>query len=117
MLRPTVIFSLPFYILKSLQLDALSHPFFDELRDPNTRLLNGRFLPPLFNFKTHGMILFFTRVVEILIYHFILHILFYFLYPLILLHAIRIERSAGTELSEINSRTCKKAMCLPWLVI
>jgi len=32
----------------------LIHPFFDELRDPNTRLPNGRFLPPLFNFKPHG---------------------------------------------------------------
>lgn len=42
------IFLLPF------QLDALTHPFFDELRDPNTRLPNGRFLPPLFNFKSHG---------------------------------------------------------------
>lgn len=39
----------------SLQLDALTHPFFDELRDPNTRLPNGRSLPPLFNFKPHGM--------------------------------------------------------------
>jgi hypothetical protein len=38
----------------SLQLEALIHPFFDELRDPNTRLPNGRFLPPLFNFKPHG---------------------------------------------------------------
>lgn len=37
------------------QLDALIHPFFDELRDPNTRLPSGRFLPPLFNFKPHGM--------------------------------------------------------------
>ena len=37
-----------------MQLDALIHPFFDELRDPNTRLPNGRFLPPLFNFKPHG---------------------------------------------------------------
>jgi hypothetical protein len=27
------------------------HPFFDELRDPNCRLPNGRPLPPLFNFK------------------------------------------------------------------
>lgn len=40
------------------QLDALTHPFFDELRDLNTRLPNGRFLPPLFNFKSHGMMLF-----------------------------------------------------------
>ncbi|XP_021285854.1 shaggy-related protein kinase kappa isoform X1 [Herrania umbratica] len=34
-----------------LQLEACIHPFFDELRDPNTRLPNGRPLPPLFNFK------------------------------------------------------------------
>lgn len=30
--------------------DALVHPFFDELRDPATRLPSGRELPPLFNF-------------------------------------------------------------------
>jgi len=35
-------------------LEALVHPFYDELRDPNTRLPNGRFLPPLFNFKVNG---------------------------------------------------------------
>jgi hypothetical protein len=34
--------------------EALVHPFFDELRDANTRLPNGRFLPPLFNFKPNG---------------------------------------------------------------
>ncbi|GFR44892.1 hypothetical protein Agub_g6236 [Astrephomene gubernaculifera] len=28
---------------------AMTHPFFDELRDPTTRLPNGRPLPPLFN--------------------------------------------------------------------
>ncbi|XP_075482855.1 shaggy-related protein kinase eta isoform X1 [Primulina tabacum] len=32
-------------------LDACAHPFFDELREPNTRLPNGRPLPTLFNFK------------------------------------------------------------------
>ncbi|KAK9950468.1 hypothetical protein M0R45_005958 [Rubus argutus] len=42
--------------LRSTALEALVHPFFDELRDPNTRLPNGRFLPPLFNFKAHEMI-------------------------------------------------------------
>jgi serine/threonine protein kinase len=41
--------------LRSSALDALMHPFFDELRDPNTRLPNGRFLPPLFNFKAHEL--------------------------------------------------------------
>lgn len=29
--------------------EAMAHSFFDELRDPNTRLPNGRPLPPLFN--------------------------------------------------------------------
>lgn len=38
-----------------MQLEAVTHAFFDELRDPNTRLPNGRVLPPLFNFKAHGM--------------------------------------------------------------
>lgn len=44
-----------------LQVEALAHPFFDELRDPNAagvapnaRLPNGRPLPPLFNFKAQG---------------------------------------------------------------
>ncbi|XP_047316651.1 shaggy-related protein kinase alpha-like [Impatiens glandulifera] len=37
--------------LRSSAMEVLIHPFFDELRDPNTRLPNGRFLPPLFNFK------------------------------------------------------------------
>jgi len=31
-------------------LDACAHAFFDELRDPNTRLPNGKDLPPLLNF-------------------------------------------------------------------
>ncbi|KAF5946753.1 hypothetical protein HYC85_016981 [Camellia sinensis] len=34
---------------------ACIHPFFDELRDPNTRLPNGRPLPPLFNFKAQEL--------------------------------------------------------------
>lgn len=31
-------------------LQALADPYFDELRDPNTRLPNGMPLPDLFNF-------------------------------------------------------------------
>ncbi|KAK6911693.1 Protein kinase domain [Dillenia turbinata] len=48
---------LPVYALNyaMLMMDALIHPFFDELRDQNTRLPNGRFLPPLFNFKPHEL--------------------------------------------------------------
>ncbi|KAG6528807.1 hypothetical protein ZIOFF_010992 [Zingiber officinale] len=42
--------------LRCTALEALIHPFFNELRDPNTRLPNGRFLPPLFNFKPHGKV-------------------------------------------------------------
>ncbi|CAA0827261.1 Shaggy-related protein kinase alpha [Striga hermonthica] len=41
--------------LRCSALDALTHPFFDELRDPSTHLPNGRFLPPLFNFKPHEL--------------------------------------------------------------
>lgn len=41
--------------LRSTAMEALVHPFFDELRDPNARLPNGRPLPPLFNFKTHEL--------------------------------------------------------------
>uniref|UniRef100_A0A0E0JHG5 non-specific serine/threonine protein kinase n=1 Tax=Oryza punctata TaxID=4537 RepID=A0A0E0JHG5_ORYPU len=37
--------------LRCTALEVLIHPFFDELRDPNARLPNGRTLPPLFNFK------------------------------------------------------------------
>ncbi|KAH7294724.1 hypothetical protein KP509_27G015200 [Ceratopteris richardii] len=37
--------------LRYTALEACVHPFFDELRDPNTRLPNGRSLPALFNFK------------------------------------------------------------------
>ncbi|XP_019171647.1 PREDICTED: shaggy-related protein kinase kappa isoform X2 [Ipomoea nil] len=37
--------------LRCTALEACVHPFFDELRDPDTRLPNGRPLPPLFNFK------------------------------------------------------------------
>ncbi|CAN6443689.1 unnamed protein product [Victoria cruziana] len=37
--------------LRCTALEACAHPFFDELREPNARLPNGRSLPPLFNFK------------------------------------------------------------------
>lgn len=58
-LFPLVTFFNPCFISGNIiyfdaQLEALIHPFFDELRDPNSRLPNGRFLPPLFNFKPHG---------------------------------------------------------------
>ncbi|KAK7858850.1 shaggy-related protein kinase epsilon [Quercus suber] len=42
--------------LRTTALEAMVHPFFDELRDPNTCLPNGRPLPPLFNFKAHGSV-------------------------------------------------------------
>lgn len=42
-------------------IEAMVHPFFDELRDPNTRLPDSRHqnggprdLPPLFDFSLHG---------------------------------------------------------------
>ncbi|CAG0890541.1 unnamed protein product [Cyprideis torosa] len=38
-------------------LRACAHSFFDELRDPNTRLLNGKELPPLFDFTAHELLI------------------------------------------------------------
>ncbi|KAL6201334.1 hypothetical protein ACLB2K_025048 [Fragaria x ananassa] len=37
--------------LRCTALEACAHPFFDELREPNARLPNGRAFPLLFNFK------------------------------------------------------------------
>ncbi|MED6160301.1 Shaggy- protein kinase eta [Stylosanthes scabra] len=37
--------------LRCTALEACAHPFFDELREPNACLPNGRPFPPLFNFK------------------------------------------------------------------
>ncbi|KAL8136680.1 hypothetical protein V2J09_002681 [Rumex salicifolius] len=37
--------------LRCTALEACAHSFFDELREPNARLANGRQLPLLFNFK------------------------------------------------------------------
>lgn len=39
-------------------LEACAHSFFDELRDPNVKLPNGREKPSLFNFTTQGKALF-----------------------------------------------------------
>lgn len=36
-------------------LEACAHPFFDELREPNNKLPNGRDLPPLFNLTPHEL--------------------------------------------------------------
>lgn len=36
-------------------LQACAHPFFNELRESNQKLPNGRDLPPLFNFTEAGM--------------------------------------------------------------
>jgi glycogen synthase kinase 3 beta len=47
--------------------DALAHPFFDELRDPATRLPNGKSLPPLFNFSREGALRVIISVIVIVI--------------------------------------------------
>lgn len=48
-------------------MQALAHPFFDELRDPRTRLPNGNPLPELFNFNERGTPWFFFAVVVALL--------------------------------------------------
>lgn len=34
--------------------EAMVHPFFDEIRKPDTKLSNGKDMPPLFNFTALG---------------------------------------------------------------
>lgn len=41
---------------RTTAIDAMQHPFFDELRDPATRLPNGRALPPLFNWQPEELV-------------------------------------------------------------
>jgi len=94
-----------------MQLEALIHPFFDELRDPNARLPNGRILPPLFNFKPHGMICSqysFINSFEVPVYD-----CYWFLSTL----RVRAERSASWDACQADPRACKKAVCLPWVVM
>jgi glycogen synthase kinase 3 beta len=54
------------FITKTLQYEplkrltafqSLADPFFDELREPNKKMLNGKDLPHLFNFTRHGKLL------------------------------------------------------------
>ncbi len=54
-------------------IEAMCQPFFDELRDPNTRLPDSRHsnsaskeLPNLFDFSRHGMLDFFLRPFSLL---------------------------------------------------
>ena len=37
-------------------IESLTHPFFDELRQPGLKLLNGKDLPELFNFSALGKV-------------------------------------------------------------
>ena len=39
---------------RSSAIEALAHPFFDELRVEGARMPNGRDFPPLFNFTREG---------------------------------------------------------------
>ncbi|XP_052170669.1 shaggy-related protein kinase theta-like [Diospyros lotus] len=41
--------------LRCTALEACAHPFFDDLREPNASLPNGRPLPPLFNFTAQEL--------------------------------------------------------------
>ena len=43
-------------------LEACTFPFFEELRDSNTKLPNGRELPPIFNFSAEGEFMIFAKI-------------------------------------------------------
>lgn len=38
-------------------IEALCHPFFDSIRDPNTTLPDGQPLPPVLNFSSQGILM------------------------------------------------------------
>ena len=98
-----------------LQLDALTHPFFEELRDQNTRLPNGRFLPPLFNFKSHGMKLLQSKLFSITaVYYLSIPVLTTCCFCCCL---TRIEGSFSGDPGQGDSRACKKAMSLSRFMI
>ncbi|KAJ3106107.1 regulator of ime2 [Phlyctochytrium bullatum] len=42
--------------LRPTAIEAMAHPFFDELRKPESRMPNGKEFPPLFDFSPLGMI-------------------------------------------------------------
>ena len=48
--------------LRQSPIDACAHHYFDELRDPATRLPTGRELPPLFNFTAAGTLSTFSEL-------------------------------------------------------
>lgn len=103
--------------LLHVQLEALIHPFFDELRDPNARLPNGRYLPPLFNFKPHGksglewhccitveyILLMLSNSSFLLLK--IMH-----LYWLCMIN--RVKGSSDGDCAKVDPWACKTAMCL-----
>jgi glycogen synthase kinase 3 beta len=41
--------------------EALIHPFFDELRNPDTKMPTGKILPPLFDFSIEGIVFYIMR--------------------------------------------------------
>jgi len=51
---------------RSSAIEALAHPFFDELRVEGARMPNGRDFPPLFNFTREGKYCFFFYVGQVL---------------------------------------------------
>lgn len=45
--------------LRYTAIEAMAHPFFDELRKPETRMLDGQELPILFDFTELGIMVYF----------------------------------------------------------
>lgn len=99
-----------------LQLEACIHPFFYELRDPNARLPNGRPFPPLFNFKPQGLL--FSIILFFFFWVTVSKELVTDCKPIRLLMrcTCRAERGKQGALIKTDSRTCTKAMSLPWFL-
>lgn len=97
--------------------EACSHAFFDELRQPNTRLPNGRELPQLFNFSPTGSEMFVfeqfcdptkAEITMLALCHHLLNVCFAFLF---------VDRAVDSAPTEFNPHPPSRSHlhhCFPW---
>lgn len=104
-------------------LEACAHAFFDELRQPNTRLPSGRELPPLFNFSPVGqhVLFFFFFFPAVCFLHRLSAVIYILSVSLIMFSlpcSLRAVHSAPVELhTHSSSRSCTDIACITRYVI
>lgn len=108
-------------------LEACAHAFFDELRQPNTRLPSGRELPLLFNFSPVGQFTSVSFCIPLYLLHVwplmtftqchCSHSMYVSLKLVYLVSPLRAVYPAPVELhTHSSSRSCTDIACLTWYV-